>query len=60
MNQAGTRRVRYTPPLGVKTTGVDKNGRAVRICKNCTKNWVTHADADCLELVTNKGNRKAG
>ena len=60
MNQAVTHRVRYPPPRGVKTTGVDMNGRDVRTCRKCTKNWVTHADADCLELETNKGNRKAG
>ena len=60
MNPAGTRRVRYPPPRGVKTTGVDRNRRAVRTCRNCTKKWVTHADADCLEPATNKGNRKAG
>ena len=59
-NPARIRRVRYPPPRGVKTTGVDRKGRAVRTCRNCTKNWVMHVDAYCLELVTNKGNRKAG
>ena len=38
MNPDGTRRVRYTPPRGVKTTGVDRKGRAVRTGGNCTKN----------------------
>ena len=57
---AGTRRVRYPPPRGVKTTGVDRNGRAFRTCRNCTKKWVIHADKDCLKLATNKGNQKAG
>ena len=56
MKPTETRRVRYPPPRVVKTTGVDRNGRAVRTCRNCTKNWVTHADVDCLELATNKGN----
>ena len=60
MNPTGNRRVRYPPHRGVKTTGVDRNERAVRTCRNCTKNWVTHAYADCLKLETNKGNRKAG
>ena len=60
MNPDGTRRVCYPPPRGVKTTRVDRNGRAVRTCRNCTKNWVTHTDTDCLELATNKGNPKAG
>ena len=60
MNPAGTRRVRHDPPKGMKTTGVDRSGRAVRTCANCTKNWVTHADADCLKLETNAANRKAG
>ena len=60
MNPAGTLRVLYPPPRVVKTTGVDRNRRAIRTCKNCTKNWVTHADADCLELATNKGNQKEG
>ena len=58
MNPAGTHRVQYPPPRGVKTTGVDRNGRDIRTCKNCTKDWVNHADADCLELSENKGNRK--
>ena len=35
------------------------NGRAVRTYRNCTKNWMTHTDIDCLELATNKGNHKA-
>ena len=60
MNPARTRRVRYPPPRGVKTAGVNRNGRDIRTCRNCTKNWVTHADADYLELATNKGNRKVG
>ena len=60
MNPEGTCLVRYPPPQGVKTTGVDRNGRAVRTFRNCTKKLVTHADADCLELETNKENRKAG
>ena len=60
MNLAGTRRLCYPPTRGVKTTGDDRNRRAIRTCRNCTKNWVTHVDADCLELATNKGNRKAG
>ena len=30
MNPVGTRSVCYLPPRGVKTTGVDRNGRAVR------------------------------
>ena len=55
MNLAVTLRVRYHPPRGVKTTGVDRNGRAVRTCRHCTKNWVTHAEADCLELATKSG-----
>ena len=44
MNQAGTSLIRYPPPppRGVKTTGVDRNIRAIRTCKNCTKDWVTH------------------
>ena len=60
MNPARTLRVSYPPPRGVKTTGVDISGKAVRTCRNCTKNWVTHADADCLELAINKRNRKVG
>ena len=60
MNPDGTRRVRYPPPRGVKTTGVDRNIRAVHTCRNCTKNLVTHTDAECLELATKKGNRKTG
>ena len=60
MNPAGTCCMQYTPPRCVKTTGVDRNGRTVCTFKNCTKNWVTHADKDFLKLATNKGNRKAG
>ena len=44
MNPAGTRCVCYPPPRRVKTTGVDRNRRAVCTCRNCTKNWVTHID----------------
>ena len=29
MNLAGTLRMRYLPPRGVKTTGIERNGRAV-------------------------------
>ena len=60
MSPSGTCHVRYPPSCGLKTTGVDRNGKAVHICRNCTKNWVMHTDADCLELATNKGDHKAG
>ena len=50
MNPAGTCRVRHPPPKGAITTGMDRNGRAVRTCSSCTKNWVSHADDACLEL----------
>ena len=45
LNPASNRRVRYPPPQGVKTTVVDRKGRAVRTYGNCTKNWVMHTDA---------------
>ena len=50
MNPEGTHRVRHPPPKGAMTTGTDRNGRAVRTCSSCTKNWVTHSDDACLEL----------
>ena len=50
-----------TPPLqGVKTTGVNRKGNAIRTCSSFTKNWVTHADRDCLKLENNAGNYKPG
>ena len=60
MKPAGTRCVQYPPPRGVKTTGVERNGRAIRKCQNSTKAWVTHADIYYLEMATNKGNLKEG
>ena len=60
MNPDGTRRVRYPPPRGVNTTVVGSKVMAVRTCGNCTKNWLTHTDAEFLELAMNKGNRRAG
>ena len=59
MNPARTRRVRHPPPKGAITTGTDRNGRAVRTCSSCTKNWVTHADNACLELPKNAAKQRA-
>ena len=59
MNPAGTRRVRHPPPKGAMTTGTNRNGRAVRTCSSCTKNWVTHSDDACLELTKNAAKRRA-
>ncbi len=55
-----TRRVRHDPPRGSKRTGVDRNGNTIQTCTSCTKNWVMHADNDCLELTKNADKRKAG
>ena len=59
MNPAGTRRVRHPPPKGAMTTGTDRNGRAVRTCSSCTKNWVTHSDDACLDITKNAAKRRA-
>ena len=58
MNPAGTRRVRHPTPKGAMTTRTDRNGRAVRMCSSCTKNWVTHSDNTCLELPKNAAKRR--
>ena len=53
--------LRTVPPsLRCEETRLDRNRRAIHTCKNCTKDWVTHAAADCLGLAANKENRKEG
>ena len=59
-NPAGTRCVCYPPTQGVKRTGVYIKFNPICTCSSCTKNWVTHADGDCLELEKNTGNCKLG
>ena len=59
MKLAGTRHMRHPPPKGAMTTGTDRNGKAIRTCSRCTKNWVTHADNSCLEIPKNAANRRA-
>ena len=59
MNPEGTCRVRHPPPKGAMTTGTNRNGRAVRTCSSCTKNWVMHSDDACLELTKNAAKRRA-
>ena len=58
INLAGTRCVRHPPPMGAMTTGTNRNGRAVRTCSSCTKNWVMHSDDTCLELTKNAAKRR--
>ncbi len=50
----------HDPPKGAKTMGVERNDNAIRTCASCTKNWVTHANDNCLELSNNAANCKSG
>ena len=59
MNPAVTRPVLHLPPKGAVTTGTDRNGRAVRTCSSCTKNWVTHSNDACPELAKNAAKIRA-